>query len=118
MDNESRKIISEYKAQIVCLLFSLFAVIVSIVIVKDLIDIEKGIKTRKQAQINKKSEIVALIVLVISIYFTYTSIKQYKKKKNKANLSFLIAVILGLIASFIKLITIYQGGEIEGVEDI
>ena len=74
MNNKSRKIILEYKTQIIVLLFSILALIVSILVIKDLIKIENGNVYVDKSKIFRKSEFSALIFLLAGLFFSYMAI--------------------------------------------
>ena len=116
MDKESRKIILEYKTQIIVLLFSIIAIIVSILVVIDLIKIENGNIYINKEKLLKKSEISALIFLLGTLYFSYTTYKNYMRNKSKSNFLYLISSLLALVAVAIRYITLIKNRD--GIDDI
>lgn len=118
MNEDSRKIILEYKTQIIVLLFSIIAIIISIIVINDLIKIEKGDSNIDTNKVTKKSELSSLLFLLTSLFFAYTTYKNYIKNKTKSNFLYLIAVLLALIAATIRYITLKKENSIQGVDDV
>jgi sorbitol-specific phosphotransferase system component IIC len=117
MNKESRKIILEYKTQIIVLLFSILAIIVSIIVLKGLIKIEEGYIYVDKKRLSKQSEFSSLIFLFGTLYFTYTTYKNYMKNKSKDNFSYLIATLFALIAASIRYITLIKNNNNESSLD-
>lgn len=118
MNDESRRIISQYKTQIIVLLFTLVSVIISILVVIDLIKVEKGVLPKNFYKTRYKSRASSLIVLLSAFYLTYSAYDAYKRSKTKSNFAFLVAALLALVSAAIRYIEINKNSEIEGAEDI
>lgn len=118
MNEESRRIIRQYKTQIIVLLFTFISVILSYMVVIDLIKVEKGELKKNSYKTKLKSKIAALLVIISAFYFAYSAFETYKKDKSNANFKFLIAALLALVSASIRYIEIFKNDDIEGAEDI
>jgi hypothetical protein len=101
--------INRYVKQIIFLVITIVSILISISVIKILIDIEKGHTTYKQQKKNivNKSKVAALIILVATFYFAFDAFKNYKKNQDRLSLNFLIATFLVLIASSIRVINLF-----------
>lgn len=121
MDLNVERKLANYKTQIIFLILVIFATILSLSVVKILIDITQGKTTYKlqQKEILNRSRIAAIIILISAIYFFYDALKTYKKNKSQANFTFFIATLLALIAASLRLINLlYNNVQIYNAEDI
>ena len=105
----SLNLIGKYKKQIIFLIIAICSILISISVIKILIDIEKGFTTYKKEEnkIIKKSKVAALLILISSIYFFSDSVKTYKKNQDRQSLNFIIATFLVLIAATIRIISLF-----------
>ena len=110
MDEETINQIKRYKIQLVFLFVSIVSLIISIFIIKLLLDVAYG-KVRYQRvkdQITNKSRIASLLILLSVFYFAYDAYLTYKKNRTNANLNFLIAALLVFIAAAIRTINLFK----------
>ena len=110
MDEETINQIKRYKIQLVFLFVSIVSLIISIFIIKLLLDVAYG-KVRYQSvknQITNKSRIASLLILLSVSYFVYDAYLTYKKNRTNANFNFLIAALLVFIAAAIRTINLFK----------
>lgn len=109
MNQNSLNLIGKYKKQIIFLIIAICSILISISVIKILIDIEKGFTTYKKEEnkIIKKSKVAALLILISSFYFFSDSVKTYKKNQDRQSLNFIIATFLVLIAATIRIISLF-----------
>ena len=109
MNYQNSEEIKRYQTQILYLIIIIFAILISISVLKIFIDIAKGYTTYKKEEINilNRSKIAAIIVLFATIYFFNDALNTYKKNQNQTNLRFVIATMLVLIATILRLINLF-----------
>ena len=109
MNYQNSEEIKRYQTQILYLIIIIFAILISISVLKIFIDIAKGYTTYKKEEINilNRSKITAIIVLFATIYFFNDALNTYKKNQNQTNLRFVIATMLVLIATILRLINLF-----------
>ncbi len=118
-NEEIKRQVGRYKNQIIALIFTILALLISIYVIVTLIRITKyGDRNNEYKNILKNSQISSLIILIVTLYFAYIAYDTYKKNENNTNLNYLIAVLLVLIAAFIRFITLTNRGDVTGAEDI
>lgn len=110
MNEEIENQLHRYKTQIVLLIFTIVSVIISISVLKILIDIARGCKSysKEQRNINTRARISAIIILLALVYFTFDSIEQYRKNKTDSNFHILVSTLLVLIAAVIRVINLFS----------
>lgn len=121
MDEQQRKLLYQYRNQLIGLILFIISLLISIYVINLLIKITKyGADAGEYKKIKDASTIASFIVLIVLLYFTYIGYQTYLKSKTKANLSFLIALILVLIAAFMRFITISSSitDDVSGAEDV
>lgn len=109
MNYQNSEEIKRYQTQILYLIIIIFAILISISVLKIFIDIAKGYTTYKKEEISilNRSKIAAIIVLFATIYFFNDALNTYKKNQNQTNLRFVIATMLVLIATILRLINLF-----------
>ncbi len=98
----------------------IIANVIGILLVLRRIKIIRGQVNKEEAtrRIIKDAEIALILVIVSSAYFLYKGWVEYKKNPTDENLSFLIALILIMIALIIRYFTLLKFDSVSGVEDI
>lgn len=118
-EEEIKKQVSQYRNQIIAIIFVILALLISIYVINTFIRITKyGDKNNEYKSAIEKSKISALIILITTLYFAFIAYDAYKKDSTNTNLNYLIAVILVLIAAFMRFFTILDYGQVTGAEDI
>ena len=109
MNYQNSEEIKRYQTQILYLIIIIFAILISISVLKIFIDIAKGYTTYEKEEINilNRSKIAAIIVLFATIYFFNDALNTYKKNQNQTTLRFVIATMLVLIATILRLINLF-----------
>lgn len=110
MNQETIRQINRYKTQIIFLIATIVSILISISIIKILIDISLG-RTCYQREANKilyKSRISAIIILISIIYFLFDAIETYKKNQDNTSFAFLVATLLVLIAVSIRVLNLFN----------
>ena len=110
MNEDLKSQLYRYRTQIVLLIFSIISIILSISVLKILIDIVKGCTTysKEQRNIKIKARIGAVIILIVLVYFTFDAIEQYRKNKNDSNFYIVISTLLVLIAAIIRVLNLFS----------
>lgn len=111
--------IERYKKQLILLIIIIFSIIISISVIKILIDIEKGYTTYKEQEkiIINRSRTAAIIILATSFYFASDAYKEYKKNQDRVSLNFLIAILLVLLAATIRTISLFKSTSETSVDE-
>ncbi len=121
MNEETIRQIRRYRAQIFFLVASIVAILISITVIKLLIEIAKG-RTTYQNEYGKiifRSRLSAVIILIGIIYFIFDAIETYKREQTSSSFIFMIATLLVLIAGALRVINLFSPGtEVTGAEDI
>lgn len=122
MNYQNSEEIKRYQTQILYLIIIIFAILISISVLKIFIDIAKGYTTYKKEEINilNRSKIAAIIVLFATIYFFNDALNTYKKNQNQTNLRFVIATMLVLIAAILRLINLFNSrySDLSSIEEL
>lgn len=104
-------------------IFFLFLIIIAniigILIILKRIKILKGQGTRADnSSILKDAELAVMLTFVATAAFAYESWKEYKRNPTNENMAFLLALILILVALFIRYIALRNSSYSVSVEDI
>ncbi len=104
-------------------IFFLFLIIIAnvigILIILKRIKILKGQGTRvDNSSILKDAELAVILTFVATSSFAYESWKEYKKNPTNENMAFLLALILILVALFIRYLALRNSSYSVSVEDI
>lgn len=121
MNQETIDQINEYKVQILMIFISILATLVSITIIKLLIDVARGYIKYSQVRwkILFRSRLVAIVILIVISYFTYLSLKNYRKDSSTNNYLFLISNLFILIGALLRVLNLFNDRqEVTGEEDI
>ena len=93
MNEETINQIKRYKLQLIFLFVTIVSLIISILVIKLLLDVsyKKVRYQRVKDQITSKSRIASLLILLSVFYFVYDAYLTYKNNRTNANFNFLIA---------------------------
>ncbi len=110
MNEETINQIKRYKLQLIFLFVTIVSLIISILVIKLLLDVsyKKVRYQRVKDQITSKSRIASLLILLSVFYFVYDAYLTYKNNRTNANFNFLIAASLVLIAALIRTINLFK----------
>ncbi|MDD7736144.1 MAG: hypothetical protein SOW55_03890 [Bacilli bacterium] len=121
MNEETINQIKRYKLQLIFLFVTIVSLIISILVIKLLLDVsyKKVRYQRVKDQITSKSRIASLLILLSVFYFVYDAYLTYKNNRTNANFNFLIAASLVLIAALIRTINLFKDtNQVLEAEDI
>ena len=121
MNEETINQIKRYKLQLIFLFVTIVSLIISILVIKLLLDVsyKKVRYQRVKDQITSKSRIASLLILLSVFYFVYDAYLTYKNNRTNANFNFLIAASLVLIAALIRTINLFKDtNQVIEAEDI
>ena len=121
MNEETINQIKRYKLQLIFLFVTIVSLIISILVIKLLLDVsyKKVRYQRVKDQITSKSRIASLLILLSVFYFVYDAYLTYKNNRTNANFNFLIAASLVLIAALIRTINLFKdSNQVLEAEDI
>ena len=121
MNEDLKSQLYRYRTQIVLLIFSIVSIILSLSVLRILIDIVKGCTTysKEQRNIKIKARIGAVIILIVLVYFTFDAVEQYRKNKNDSNFYIVVSTLLVLIAAIIRVLNLFSpSNSIVDTEDV
>lgn len=118
IDDETRETIKEYRLQIIVTMIVIGALLLSILIIKETINIVEGRIRANNRSILLKGRIVALILLFTTLFFTINSYKEYKKRPTRSNYFFLIANLLFFIGAFVRYLNLWNISQIDSESEI
>ena len=121
MNEWNIRLIRQYRVQIVLIIVSIVALLITITVLKLLIDIARGYRDPSQEgdKIIQRSRVSALLFLIVIIYFLYYAVETYRRKPNNTNYIFMVAAIIVMIGAVLRVINLFgPNTSVSGAEDV
>lgn len=121
MNEENIRLIRRYRVQIVLIIVSIVALLITITVLKLLIDIARGYRdaSTEADKIIQRSRVSALLFLIVIIYFLYFAVETYRRNPNSSNYIFMVAAIIVMIGAVLRVINLFgPNTSVTGAEDV